>query len=874
MPDSPGEPRAAELGEDLTGAVVGRFVIRSRLGGGGMGEVYRAEDTALKRLVALKRLAPRLRADLQYRRRFLKEAERASSLTHKNIAGIYDIFEAQGEPFLVMEYVEGTTLRERMKEPVSVEHFAKLAFECAEGLQAAHEKLLVHRDIKPENIMITRSGEVKILDFGVARREARTDPQAETDSNEPELDQGITGTIAYMAPEVLQNQESDCRADLFSLGIVFYEMLAGRHPFMGPNLIATTDRILHSVPPPPSKLSPAVPEDLDRIVDRALAKDPADRYANAGQLLADLRAFSAGEALRHAPRPRREKPWRWVLGLTASLILMLVLASVVLLKQGAFRWSGEVPIPTEKSLVVLPFRAIGGGPDEQVYCDGVTATLTAKLTQLTASNELMVAPAGEVRAQHVSDAQSARKELGATLVLAGTMFVSGDKVRVNYELVNAQTLRQLRADTITAEVADPLAVQDQVAEGAVQMLDLALGPKEQRAMITHGTEVAGAFDLYLQGLGYLQNLDNPEYVDRAIRVFDRALKLDPDYALARAGLGEAFWRKYESTKELKWVDSAREACDRAAEIDPNVAEPHICLGAVYGGTGRYEAAIGEFQKALKAEPTRDDAYRQLADAEERLGKLDQAEDTYRRAIDLRPNYWPGYNALGVFYYKHGRYAEATKMFQRVVELSPGNPRGLSNLGALYHLQGQTEKAIAAYRKSMASAPNYAAASNLGTLLYYYDHDYAKAAEAYHQALALDATDYRIWGNLASAWKRADQPQKSRDALRQAITLAERQLQVNPRDAQVLVDLAGYYADLNQAERARSLLRKGLAIDSGDSGILFRAASVCEELGDRDQALLWLGRALQAGYSREEIERAPDLVKLRQDPRFKKLEKSP
>lgn len=870
MPERQDQPGRPATGDDLTGTTVGRFAIRSRLGAGGMGEVYLANDQKLKRLVALKRLAPHLRADQHYRERFFREAERASSLSHPHIAGIYDVFEEKGEPFLVMEYVEGTTLRERLREPLPFELFLKIALQCAEALVAAHAKRLVHRDIKPENIMLTSTGEVKILDFGVARRLRHTDAQAVTDSDASQLEGGLAGTIAYMAPEVLTDKESDGRADIFSLGIVFYEVLAGKHPFTGPNLVTTTDRILHEIAPPPSKVNPRAPAELDPVVGKMLAKNPSERYSGAGELLAEFQSLGSQPTPVVLSRPKLGRGRRWGTALAAMILLSLAAVLVPAVRQRVLHRFENAPALEQKSLVVLPFRSIGGGPEDQFYCDGMTETLTAKLTQLTATHELAVAPASEVRARQVASAEAARRDLGGTLVLAGTVFRSGGKVRINYELVDTKTLRQLRADTITAEASDPFAVQDRVAEGVTQMLDLALGPAERRAIATHGTEVAGAFDLYLEGRGYLQNYQKSENVGSALKVFNKALELDPNYALAHAGLGEAYWKQYENSNETRWVESARQACERALNLNAQLAAGHLCLGTVDNGTGKYEDAQAEFRRALESEPTSDDAYRGLAFAYERLGKTADAERTYRQAIKLRPLYWAGYSWLGVFYYRTGRFAEAAHMFERVVELSPENHRGYYNLGATYSMLGRWSEAEQTYKKSIALLESGAAYSNLGTL-YFFEGRYTDAARAFEKAVGLQPKDEYIRGNLADGYRWAPgEAHKAAQAYAQAILLTEDDLRVNPRSAETLAHLALYRAKTGQRVEAVKAIEQAIALSPDSVDRMYNAALVYHLVGDRQRALSWLRKAVEKGYSVREIRADPELRDLHKEPIFQEL----
>src|SRR5438552_1207027 len=316
--------------ESLSGSVVGRFRIGERLGKGGMGEVYRAEDTRLKRTVALKRLAPSLRSDSLYRHRFLEEAERASRFSDSHVAAVYDVLEERGEIFLILEYVEGENLRQRLRQPLSLDEFFTIAIQCAEALVSAHKQGIVHCDIKPENIMLTNEGQVKILDFGVAKHLPRSDQSSTVDRAGT-----FAGTPAYMSPEVLLEQPPDGRADIFSLGVVAYEVLTGQHPFMAGSFVATTDRIRRETPASIRIFNRAVPEDLEALINKAMAKDPAQRYASAQDLVDDLRNVRdgltpsglsrsvplSGQSRSDRKEGRKRKTWLWVTALVSVALL-------------------------------------------------------------------------------------------------------------------------------------------------------------------------------------------------------------------------------------------------------------------------------------------------------------------------------------------------------------------------------------------------------------------------------------------------------------------------------------------------------------------------------------------------------------------------
>ncbi|HTC93580.1 MAG TPA: tetratricopeptide repeat protein [Terriglobales bacterium] len=867
------------LGVELSGTLAGRFEIRQRLGSGGMGEVYLAEDTRLKRQVAIKRLAARLRTDRLSREYFLKEAERISALNNEHIAGIHDVLEDRGEIFLIMEYVEGANLRFRFNPRPSVEQFLEVAVQCAEALAAAHEKGILHRDIKPENIMLTPAGQVKILDFGLAQR-VRMVGEGVPTASLAAPGHPLSGTRGYVAPEVLLEKEPDTRADIFSLGVVFYELLTGNNPCAAATWVGSIELTLHAKPSSIHQANPQVPDEVERVIRKMLEKDPDDRYATARDLLVDLRRLHRLSESGVLPPPRhlvlrRHKKLTFWGGIAATLAVIAIFVpwrTLARQLQQKISPPQNVPvaIPNQKLVAVLPFRTIEASPEVKTFSEGLAETVTAKLTQLTATHALQVAPASEVYGRGIADVDQARKELGVNLVVQGSLHQSGDTVRITYTLVDALSHRQLRGDSVTASSSDPFALEDRVVEGVLWMLELEITPDERPQLEKHGTTVAGAYDLYIRARGDLQNYTDPAAVESAIENFSRAISLDPNYAYAYAGLGEAYWDKYRIDKAAKYIPKAREACQHSLALSTDLAAGHVCLGNLLVTAGKYEDAGAEFSRALAAEPTDDDAYRGLASAYEQMGRLQDAEQTYQRAIELRPHYWAGYRWLGHFYAQHGRYQEAVEQFDRAAAVSPDNSSIYYNLGGLYIFMGRYNDAIHALQRAIALRPGFEAYANLGQA-YMRLRRFDDAIGSYQQALTLNVRDFRSTGYLADAYYWAPGKRDQAAPLyERAITMADEELKLNSKDIDVHLLLAEYHARLGHADAARMHMRQALKFHPDEPETMFFAALVENQLGNKAGAIQWLGKALHQGYSLAEINAAVDFDNLRSDPAFQAI----
>lgn len=872
---SDSHPASPNPSGDLTGKKVGRFVVQGKIGSGGMGEVYRAEDTVLKRPVAIKCIAPELASNEKYRRRILKEAERASRLSNPHVAQIFDVLEERSGIFLVMEFIRGETLRKRLERPISMGDFMKVALQCVQALVAAHESNIIHCDLKPENIMLTAAGEVKILDFGVARE--LSFPTKDSITKSFDTAKGtLRGTPAYMAPEILLEHGEDTRVDIFSLGVVFYETLTGTHPFRAATFMATCDRILHESPPPPNQVNPEVNGRIAGIIMRMLAKNPEERFPGAQELLTELTL--AGEAITHPsillrgvsafPRPRR---------MLAYLVVSIIAVAIIVIAGLLWRKRPTGPprrLPQQAQLAVLPFNAVGGNPETVAFSDGLRETLTARLTQMASNQTVQIIPAAEFRAGRVEAAEEARLQFGANLVLEGSLERSGDRVRVTFSLVDPKTKRQVNAGTVTAPLSDPFAVEDQVVGEVAQMLFLNPATRTSAIPVSRGTRMPGAYDLYLEGRGYLQNYDRPENIEKAIGAFEGALRVDPNDASAYSGLGEAYLQRYVSSNQTQWVEPAREACHKAGALNPKLATAHVCLGKVENATGQYESGAKEFEQALSLDPANVDAYRGLAGAQEHMGKPKEAESTFRRAIELRPQYWAGYDWLGSFYVAQGRLPEAVRNFSQAVALVPDNFMATSNLGGAYLLEGDYLKGIEALNRSITIRPTYVALSNLGTA-YYYLGRFEDSAHSYEEALKLDQSDYMPWGNLgdASFWIPGRKAQAAQ-AYQKGVERGEALLKVNPNNAGALGQIGWYYARLGNRTKSIDAVNRAVKLSPQDPQVQINMALVNVQFGRTDAGLDSIERALQGGLARKIVRDDPSFSSLRSNPRFQKLVQEP
>ena len=712
-------------GFPMIGSTLGHYRIKEKIGQGGMGEVYRARDEHLNRDVAVKVLPAGTLGDEQARKRFRKEAETLSRLNHPHIATIHDFDTQDGTDFLVMEYVTGETLKEKLQAgPLPEKDIAKLGGEIVEALEEAHEHGIIHRDLKPGNIAFTPKGHVKVLDFGIAKLLR----SQENDAEVPTVDTlsktvGRAGTLPYMAPEQLRGEEVDARTDIYALGATLYEAATGRRPFEGSTAEVLIGDIQHKAPRPPRELNSRITEDLGRIILKCLDKDPALRYQSAKELHVDL-----GRLGRSAPViEKRTSMTRRLLGVTGAMVLFLAL--LLWMNIGGLRdrlFGGETT--QIDSIAVLPFENVGGDPDTEYLSDGITESLIGKLSQLAGLRVMARSTAYRFKGQGI-DPREAGRQMGVHSVLTGRLSKRGEALVVGAELVDVEHGTQLWGERFNRPMTDIFTVEEEISSAIAGKLLPRLSGEEVERLARRSTENSEAYQFYLRGR-FFWNQRTAEGLRKGLRYFQQALAEDPTYALAYSGVADSYnmlasyailhpdeaypKAKAAARKALEiddriaeahtalarslhlydwnWTEAEREF-RRAIELNPNYANAHHWLSVLLSSTNRTEEAISETHRAQELDPLSLSINANVGRVYVNAGQFGRAIQETRKAIEIDPQFAWAHDVMGRALVEEERYDEAIREFEKAVELSEGSDLYLMRLGHAYAVSGRKDKAL-------------------------------------------------------------------------------------------------------------------------------------------------------------------------------------
>jgi eukaryotic-like serine/threonine-protein kinase len=850
--------------------MVGPYRVIEKLGAGGMGEVYLAEDPRLGRPVALKRLTIKGVATDEQLRRLMQEGTAAAALNHPNIGAIYDVLEADGVAHIVMEYVPGETLASRLiRGPLPLDRVLHIGMQLCDGLAAAHARGIVHRDLKPSNVIVTADGQVKILDFGLAQRRAATPVDVTVTAGAlAGAAEQIAGTPAYMAPEHLLGKKTDHRCDIYSLGVTLYQLATGRLPFEGDSFVSVALAVITGPGPDLTReLGPA----LGAIVGRAMARDPEDRYRSAREMRRDLEALVAvaaetptvgGEAaIVPGPVTRQERrAFAWA----ASIVLVSALAAIVWWAIGRHTSleAGGLPV-----IAVMPLETSSSDPRDATLGLGVGDAL---VSDLAGTRGIVVAPSrsDDGPPKRTVDVARVARALGASFVVDGGVQVVDEQVRINLRVMRPDGAA-VRGVAEQGPRRDLLRLQRNLAVALIEIFGARPDAAERARIDAQPEPALDTIRTYSQARALLERRDVEGNLQRAIDMLAECVAGAPSFALAHAALAEAYWAQYQVTKDDQFVQSALAAAQRAVNLAPLQPDAHYALALIYKGMGQLDRAAAELRRSIATRPDHDGTHRLLGEVIAEQGRTEEGIAEIERAIRVRPAYPGNYTSLGLVYLRAARYEEAATAFAQVTRLEPQSPEAHTRLGAAYQYLGKNRDAMAAYRQATQLGGNPSAIANLA-LLEYRAGRYREAAQGYAEATRRDPNNPVGLRNLGDAYRKVGRGSDARAAYEQGLAVTDRMLAVNPKNAQTLQARGMLLAKLGRSGQAIAALDEAVRLAPNDAEALYDRAVVLVLAGDKAAALTALERAVTAGYPAEEVRRDDEWTRVADEGRFRAL----